>query len=88
MVALILITVLNDGSIISIAYDNVTASKRPEEWNLKTIYTISGMLGLVACASSLICLELGETLSCTAGVSWGGGEGCFSTRCRKELVFL
>lgn len=59
VVALILITVLNDGAIITIAYDKVVPSKRPEEWNLKTIYIIAAVLGLVACAASLICLQLG-----------------------------
>lgn len=32
---LMLITLLNDGTLISIGYDNVKASSRPEKWNLK-----------------------------------------------------
>ena len=32
---LMLITLLNDGTLISIGYDNVTPSQRPERWNLK-----------------------------------------------------
>jgi hypothetical protein len=32
---LMLITLLNDGTLISIGYDNVTPSNRPEKWNLK-----------------------------------------------------
>lgn len=32
---LILITVLNDGTLISVAYDHVKPSHYPEKWNLK-----------------------------------------------------
>jgi hypothetical protein len=32
---LILITVLNDGTLISVAYDHVVPSRQPEKWNLK-----------------------------------------------------
>ena len=32
---LMLITLLNDGTLISIGYDYVTPSKMPEKWNLK-----------------------------------------------------
>ena len=58
LIALIIITVLNDGTIISIAYDNVRPSLRPEVWNLPRLYTISLTLGTVALASSLLWLDL------------------------------
>ncbi|CAM9982648.1 unnamed protein product [Phaeothamnion confervicola] len=54
--ALILITLLNDGTIISIAYDNVKASDRPEVWNMRVVYTVSLVLGMIACISSLLWL--------------------------------
>ncbi|CAM9400420.1 unnamed protein product, partial [Ectocarpus fasciculatus] len=41
---LILNTVLNDGAISTIAYDNVKASKTPEQWHLTDIYLISGVM--------------------------------------------
>jgi H+-transporting ATPase len=50
---------LNDGTIISIAYDNVVPSKRPESWNLPRIYWISTTLGVIAVASSLLILFWG-----------------------------
>jgi H+-transporting ATPase len=56
VIALILITVLNDGTIISIAYDNAVASKMPETWNMPATYLISSVLGAVACISSIIAL--------------------------------
>jgi H+-transporting ATPase len=35
---LMLITVLNDGTLITVAYDNVNPSKMPEKWNLKALW--------------------------------------------------
>lgn len=34
---LMLITVLNDGTLISVAYDHVVPSPWPEKWNLKVL---------------------------------------------------
>nr|CCA15042.1 ptype ATPase superfamily putative [Albugo laibachii Nc14] len=59
VIALVLITILNDGTIISIAYDNVVPSKRPEKWNLPRIYCVAACLGGIAVASSLLLLFLG-----------------------------
>ena len=55
---LILITVLNDGTLIAIGYDNVTPRATPEKWNLKVLYLVSTVLALVALASSLLLLDL------------------------------
>ena len=35
-----LITVLNDGTLITVAYDNVNPSKQPEKWNLKALWWV------------------------------------------------
>jgi len=53
-----LITLLNDGTLISIGYDNVTPSKYPNVWNLPVLFIISSVLGAVALVSSLIFLYL------------------------------
>jgi len=53
---LMLITLLNDGTLIAIGYDNVDTSKWPEKWNLPVRFFISGVLGLVAFGSSLLIL--------------------------------
>ena len=39
---LMLITLLNDGTLISIGYDNTNPSKVPERWNLPVLFTIGG----------------------------------------------
>lgn len=59
VIALVLITILNDGTIISIAYDNVIPSAKPESWDLQRIYWIAATLGSVAVASSLVLLYWG-----------------------------
>ena len=58
LLALIIITCLNDGTIISIAYDNVRAAHRPEHWDLGRLFVISGVLGIIALASSILLLYL------------------------------
>jgi H+-transporting ATPase len=53
---LMLITLLNDGTLITIAYDYAEASPTPNKWNLKVLFAISTVLGSVSCFSSLILL--------------------------------
>ncbi len=38
---LMLITVLNDGTLIAIGYDNVIPNKRPDKWNLRVSHLIT-----------------------------------------------
>ena len=56
---LMLITLLNDGTMITVGYDNVTPSDRPEVWNLRSLFFVSSVLAGVACISSLILLHIG-----------------------------
>ena len=48
VIAIVLITILNDGTIISIAYDTVLPSPRPEHWRLPEVFLVSTLLGAVA----------------------------------------
>jgi H+-transporting ATPase len=54
---LMLITLLNDGTLITIAYDNARAVETPTRWNLPVLFTQSSVLGAVACSSSLMLLH-------------------------------
>ena len=56
VIALVLITILNDGTIISIAYDHVVPHKYPEQWALPRVVVEATMLGGVACVSSILLL--------------------------------
>jgi len=59
VIALVLITVLNDGTIITISHDNVTPSTRPEAWRLLEVAAVSVTLGAVNAAASLTFLYEG-----------------------------
>ena len=56
---LIIITVLNDGTLMTIGYDTVPAAQFPQRWNLRLLFLISSVLAVVSCASSLLMLWLG-----------------------------
>ena len=58
VMAIVFITILNDGSIISIAYDYVEAGKVPEKWNLPVVCSIASLLGGVACGGSMLMLHM------------------------------
>ncbi len=58
VLCLILITILNDGAIISIAYDNCKPSPTPDSWDMISNSIVSLCLGVVACISSLLFLHM------------------------------
>lgn len=54
VIMLMLITLLNDGTLISIGYDNVTPSKRPEKWRLRALVSVFSLVAasLESCPSA------------------------------------
>jgi H+-transporting ATPase len=46
-VMIVMIALLNDGAILSIAYDNVNYSNEPEAWNMRRVLGISTVLGVI-----------------------------------------
>ncbi len=44
---IVLLALLNDGAILSIAYDNVIYREQPEVWNMRLVLGIASVLGLV-----------------------------------------
>jgi H+-transporting ATPase len=55
---LMLITLLNDGTLIAIGYDRVIPRLTPEKWNLPVLFTVSFVLAGIALISSLLLLGL------------------------------
>lgn len=55
---LMLITLLNDGTLITIAYDYAEASPTPTKWNIPALFITSTVLGMVSCFSSLLVLYI------------------------------
>ena len=55
---LMLITLLNDGTLIAIGYDNVIPQQMPEKWNRRALFFLSSVLAAVALISSLLLLGM------------------------------
>jgi len=58
VISLVIITILNDGCMITIAHDKVVPEKRPQAWAMFEVTCISIMLAAVACLSSMVLLIL------------------------------
>jgi len=61
-IMIVLLAILNDGAILSIAYDNVRCSARPESWNMRLVLGVATVLGLFATSRSFGSCYLGETI--------------------------
>jgi H+-transporting ATPase len=51
-IQIVLLAILNDAAILTIAYDRVVPSARPERWDLTEVLTIATVLGLVGVVES------------------------------------
>jgi H+-transporting ATPase len=51
-IMIVMLALLNDGAILSIAYDNVLYRDQPEAWNMRTVLGIATVLGLVGPAAA------------------------------------
>ena len=59
-VMIVMIAVLNDGAILSIAYDNVHYKDKPEAWNMRLVLGISTVLGVMGVMAAFGLFYLGE----------------------------
>ena len=59
-VMIVLLAILNDGAILSIAYDRVRYSNRPESWNMHSVIGIASALGITGVFASFGLFYLGE----------------------------
>jgi H+-transporting ATPase len=59
-VMIVMIALLNDGAILSIAYDNVLYRNKPESWNMRLVLSISTVLGVIGVAAAFLLFYLGE----------------------------
>ena len=59
-VMIVMIALLNDGAILSIAYDNVHYKNKPEAWNMHLVLQISTVLGLIGVVAAFGLFYLGE----------------------------
>ena len=59
-VMIVVLALLNDGSILSIAYDNVHYKKQPEAWNMRLVIGIATVLGVVGPIAAFGLFYLGD----------------------------
>ena len=59
-VMIVLLALLNDGAILSIAYDRVRYSDEPETWEMRNVLGVATVLGLVGVVASFCLFYIGE----------------------------
>ena len=59
-VMIVMLALLNDGAILSIAYDNVHYKDKPEAWNMRIVLGIATVLGVLGVISAFGLFYLGE----------------------------
>jgi len=59
-IMIVMLALLNDGAILSIAYDNVRYRNQPEVWDMRTVLTIATVLGLVGPIAAFALFYVGD----------------------------
>ena len=59
-VMIVMLALLNDGAILSIAYDNVHYKDQPEAWNMRMVLGIATVLGVIGVVAAFGLFYLGE----------------------------
>lgn len=59
-IMIVMLALLNDGAILSIAYDNVHYKMKPEVWNMRMVLGIATVLGVVGPIAAFSLFYLGE----------------------------
>ena len=61
-VMIVLLALLNDGAILSIAYDRATAAPEPVIWRMPRVLTVAGVLGVAGVLASFGLFWLGRSI--------------------------
>ena len=59
-VMIVMLALLNDGAILSIAYDNVHYSNKPESWNMRLVMGVATVVSIIGVMDSFGLFYLGE----------------------------
>jgi H+-transporting ATPase len=59
-IMIVLLALLNDGAILTIAYDRVRYSNKPEAWNMPVVLGLATVLGITGVIASFGLFYLGE----------------------------
>ena len=61
-VMIVMLALLNDGAILSIAYDNVHYKDKPEAWNMRLVLGIATVLGIIGPVAAFGLFYLGDRI--------------------------
>jgi len=61
---IVLLALLNDAPIMTIAFDNVRSSNKPERWDMRSLFGIALMLGIIGVFSSFFIFYIGNDVFC------------------------
>ena len=94
-IMIVMLALLNDGAILSIAYDNVRYRNEPEAWNMRLVLGISTVLGVVGPIAAFGLFYLGDRVFDLGHprlqtlmylmLSVGGHLTIFLTRTRRQF---
>ncbi|MFD1660664.1 plasma-membrane proton-efflux P-type ATPase [Streptomyces caeni] len=59
-VMIVFLALLNDGAILSIAYDHVRGADKPVAWDMRTVLTIATAIGLMGVAETFLLFVLAD----------------------------
>ena len=59
-IMIVMLALLNDGAILSIAYDKVNYRNQPEKWRMKTVLGMSTVLGIIGVLATFTLFYLAE----------------------------
>ncbi|MGB8077106.1 MAG: HAD-IC family P-type ATPase, partial [Gallionella sp.] len=59
-VMIVLLALLNDGAILSIAYDNVHYNDKPESWNMRMVLGVASVLGVIGPVAAFGLFYIGD----------------------------
>ena len=59
-VMIVFLALLNDGAILSIAYDHVRGSPKPVKWDMRVVLTIATVLGVIGVVATFVLFFLAD----------------------------
>jgi H+-transporting ATPase len=59
---IVLLAILNDAAILTIAYDHVRGSPRPAAWDMRTVLTIATAIGAMGVLETFLLLSLADSV--------------------------
>ena len=90
-VMIVLLALLNDGAILSIAYDRAAVAPDPQAWNMRLVLGIATVMGVYVVLASFGILYLGRELlplkHCFGNMTPADFQAHFSPATHRELFF-